>query len=58
MGFICYKGDYNHRVAEGIETGEQFDFLFNNRCAEGQGYLFSPPVPGEGIKKIMKERVS
>lgn len=45
-------------VAEGIETKEQFDFLYENRCAEGQGYLFSPPVTGEEIKKIIRERIS
>jgi EAL domain-containing protein (putative c-di-GMP-specific phosphodiesterase class I) len=31
-------------IAEGIETQEQLAFLQAQHCAEGQGYLFSPPV--------------
>jgi diguanylate cyclase (GGDEF)-like protein len=34
-------------VAEGIETAEQLAFLRLLRCDEGQGYLFSKPVPPE-----------
>ena len=30
-------------VAEGIETKEQFEFLKQNGCTYGQGYLFSRP---------------
>jgi diguanylate cyclase (GGDEF)-like protein/PAS domain S-box-containing protein len=32
-------------VAEGIETDEQLRFLVARGCTEGQGYLFSRPVP-------------
>jgi len=32
-------------VAEGIETQQQLDFLLDNHCPMGQGYLFSPPLP-------------
>uniref|UniRef100_UPI0039F0AD5E putative bifunctional diguanylate cyclase/phosphodiesterase n=1 Tax=Bordetella sputigena TaxID=1416810 RepID=UPI0039F0AD5E len=31
-------------IAEGVETGAQRDALAP-ACAEGQGYLFSPPIP-------------
>lgn len=31
-------------VAEGIETQEQLDFLRNNQCDDGQGYLLSRPL--------------
>ncbi len=34
-------------VAEGIETEDQMRRLHRKGCAEGQGYLFSRPVPAE-----------
>jgi len=36
-------------VAEGIETKAQLAFLQELGCPEGQGYLFCPPVPAEGL---------
>ncbi|MGL1957328.1 MAG: EAL domain-containing protein [Colwellia sp.] len=32
-------------IAEGVETDEQRQFLFNNGCSQYQGFLFSRPVP-------------
>ncbi|UFN48730.1 EAL domain-containing protein [Roseomonas sp. OT10] len=32
-------------LAEGVETEEQRLMLLAERCDEGQGYLFSPPLP-------------
>ena len=32
-------------IAEGVETLEQLDILKELRCNEGQGYLFSKPLP-------------
>ncbi|HET8710378.1 MAG TPA: EAL domain-containing protein [Spongiibacteraceae bacterium] len=45
-------------VAEGIESGEQLDFLRRNHCDIGQGYLFSKPVPLETIQQMLKEGVT
>ncbi|MEJ7714182.1 MAG: EAL domain-containing protein [Thermoleophilaceae bacterium] len=39
-------------VAEGIETEAQLEFLVERRCALGQGFLFSRPVPGEEIPRL------
>jgi diguanylate cyclase (GGDEF)-like protein/PAS domain S-box-containing protein len=41
-------------IAEGIETEEQRQFLERERCDEGQGYLFSPPVPADEFLEFMK----
>ncbi len=40
-------------VAEGIETKEQLELLKRNNCHYGQGYLFSKPVPKEGLEDLM-----
>ncbi|MDQ2890800.1 MAG: EAL domain-containing protein [Gemmatimonadota bacterium] len=37
-------------LAEGIETQEQCDALATLGCKFGQGYLFSPPMPGEHVE--------
>lgn len=46
-----------HSVAEGIETQEQEDFLAQNNCELGQGYLFSRPLSQEKFFEFMRERV-
>ncbi|WP_169308665.1 EAL domain-containing protein [Desulfurobacterium thermolithotrophum] len=44
-------------VAEGIERKEQIEFLRKIGCNEGQGYYFSPPIPAEEFKKLLKKEV-
>lgn len=36
-------------IAEGVETREQFVYLYRNRCDQLQGHLLSPPLPPEEI---------
>lgn len=36
-------------IAEGIENKEQLNFLKQNKCAVGQGYFLSHPLPAEDI---------
>jgi diguanylate cyclase (GGDEF)-like protein/PAS domain S-box-containing protein len=40
-------------IAEGVETGEQRDYLLNNGCMYYQGYLFSKPVPIEEFETLL-----
>jgi PAS domain S-box-containing protein len=44
-----------HRViAEGVETREQLAFLQAQRCGEGQGYYFSPPLVAEKFVRVLE----
>ena len=36
-------------IAEGVESGEQLDYLHAQGCNEAQGYYFSRPLPAEQI---------
>lgn len=40
-------------IAEGVETDEQRQFLFNNGCSQYQGYLFSRPVPISEFEELV-----
>ena len=42
-------------IAEGIETEDQLHFLSQLYCDEGQGYLFSRPVPSSEIFNLFQE---
>ncbi len=42
-------------VAEGIETKEQLELLQGYGCDEGQGFLFSPPVPANQFEELLKK---
>lgn len=42
-------------IAEGIETESQLSQLKSLNCEQGQGYLFSKPVPQEVAESLIKE---
>jgi EAL domain-containing protein (putative c-di-GMP-specific phosphodiesterase class I) len=41
-------------VAEGVETEEQLGWLRAQQCDEGQGYLFSHPLPVQELTKLLQ----
>ncbi|MCQ8105249.1 EAL domain-containing protein [Methylomonas sp. SURF-2] len=45
-------------IAEGIETGEQYDLLVGAGCDYGQGYLFSRPVPADEFSELLRRQKS
>ena len=44
-------------IAEGIETKEQHHFLKEEGCYEGQGYLYSRPVPEDKFLEFLNTQV-
>jgi len=45
-------------IAEGIETTEQLGFLKSHRCARGQGFLFSRPLPQDEAEALLRLKPS
>ncbi len=43
-----------HLVAEGVETGEQLEFLRQREVEIIQGFLFSPAVPAEAFRAFIQ----
>lgn len=41
-------------IAEGVETEEQRQYLFENGCMNFQGYLFSQPLPIEQLESLLR----
>ncbi len=48
--------DLNYMVvAEGIETREQLEYLKQNSCERGQGFLLSVPLPPDQLLEVLKQ---
>ena len=41
-------------IAEGVETGQQLDFLRRHQCDEMQGYYFSRPLPFQQLVEKLR----
>jgi diguanylate cyclase (GGDEF)-like protein/PAS domain S-box-containing protein len=50
------KGFGMHTIAEGVETEGQLEILRSEGCHEGQGYIFSHPLPAVKIESILIKR--
>ncbi|WP_052353772.1 putative bifunctional diguanylate cyclase/phosphodiesterase [Neobacillus jeddahensis] len=44
-------------IAEGIESKEHVDFLRDNKCFIGQGFLFSKPLPAIELERILQAEI-
>ncbi|WP_326937892.1 EAL domain-containing protein [Frateuria sp. Soil773] len=44
-------------IAEGIETTAQHEFLLRAGCVEGQGYLYSRPMPPEDVVRLLRPQL-
>lgn len=50
---IAMSGDLGMEIiAEGVETKDMADFLYDNGCKISQGYYFSKPVPVEEFERL------
>ncbi|MBC8503604.1 MAG: EAL domain-containing protein, partial [Chloroflexi bacterium] len=43
-------------VAEGVETKEQLDLLYDQDCDEVQGYYFSRPIPAKQLAALLQNK--
>ncbi|MGN0435595.1 MAG: EAL domain-containing protein [Wujia sp.] len=51
---IAMSGDLGMDIiAEGVETKDMADFLYDNGCKISQGYYFSKPIPVEEFEKLV-----
>lgn len=43
-------------IAEGVETPEQEAYIIRQRCEEGQGYLYSRPLPIDELLSYLRDQ--
>ena len=52
LNYLLFKKE----IAEGVEHPEQLGWLRERHCDVAQGFLFSKPVPAEGIAALLATR--
>ncbi len=45
-------------IAEGVETKEQYDYLYAIDCDNIQGYYLGKPMPAEGIEDLIQKTIA
>lgn len=45
-------------IAEGVETSEQYAYLRDQLCDEGQGYYFGYPVPADNFASLLQSGIT
>jgi diguanylate cyclase (GGDEF)-like protein len=45
-----------YTIAEGIEEEVQHEFLLKAGCAEGQGFLYSRPIPATEVERLLRRK--
>jgi diguanylate cyclase (GGDEF)-like protein/PAS domain S-box-containing protein len=45
-------------IAEGVETADQLDYLERKKCAEIQGFFYSPALPAVDCGELMRSELS
>ena len=43
-------------IAEGVETREQLEFLREHKCAQIQGFYYSPAIPLQRLPRFVQEQ--
>jgi EAL domain-containing protein (putative c-di-GMP-specific phosphodiesterase class I) len=41
-------------IGEGVETMQQLDYLKDHGCPEIQGFLYSPPLPADDCRELLR----
>jgi len=44
-------------IAQGVETAEDLEFLWEHDCDEAQGNFFSRPIPPEQLASLLQPRL-
>ncbi len=45
-------------IAEGVETLDQVQFLWQNHCDQVQGFYFSPAVSAKDLLRLLEQRAT
>lgn len=55
---LAMAHDLKYRVvAEGIENNAQLEYLTQNSCEGGQGFLLCVPLPSEQVSQVIQEKM-